>query len=131
MRVKKTAMLIVAAALMVLAAGPAVSRADTGPNKAVGLPVGTGPNGLGTAVGFLPTWPAGRNRFYGIRIQGVAPYVTRVRIRQQFGQGRVIYDGPVQPGQFIAFPDTSIIWNGYRSQNGSHMQGVKVLPRYR
>ncbi len=127
--IKKPATLLWAVALALLILSPVAALAQLGPTRPIGLPSSTG-RGLATAVGFQPSW-YGRGSFYGIRVVEVAPYVTRVVIRQQFGRKATIYDGPVSPGQFIPFSDTRIIWIGYRSRGGSHMNGIKVLPLYR
>ncbi len=96
----------------------------------IGLPVGGGPNGLTTSVGFQPSW-GGRGRFVGVRIERIVPGTFRVRIRRQFSGGGVLYDGPIRPGQFIRIDVTRIVWTAWKSTRGNHMNGIVVRAMYR
>lgn len=126
MRSKLFRVLMVAAVLLSVVV---LAQAAAAQPSELGLPASTG-NGLTTSVMFQPSW-GGQGRFAGIRIAWVDRYVTRVVIRQQFGAKTTYYNGPVTAGQVISFPDVRIVWTGYRSQHGSHMQGVRVVPLYR
>jgi hypothetical protein len=124
---KQLATAILCAAASFAAADAALAQSERTLLDPIGLPLGSGPNGLTTSVAFLAPCP--RGQFSGIVIDGLIPETSRIRIQEQWGTsppGRVLYDGSVRTGQFIPFTHVRIIWTGWKSGYGNHMTGIRV-----
>ena len=90
----------------------------------IGLPLGSSDSGLSTSVSFYA--PCRVGRLSGVVVDRMIPETTRIRIREQQAPGRVIYDGPAAVGQFIPFTTIWIVWTGWKSGYGNHMNGIWV-----
>lgn len=93
------------------------------------LPTGSGPQGSSTGIAF---WRSSANvpgTFQGIRIERMDPQITRVQVVDQFGNRAVLYDGPIQPGQFIPFTQLNVAWTAWSNTPGTN-GGVKALIVY-
>lgn len=90
----------------------------------IGLPLGSSAAGLSTSVSFYA--PCRVGRLSGVIVDSMIPETTRIRIREQQAPGRVIYDGPAAVGQFIPFTTIWIVWTGWKSGYGNHMNGIRV-----
>jgi hypothetical protein len=110
-------------AAIALAAGARAEGARTLQDP-IGLPLGSSATGLSTSVSFYA--PCRRGRLSGVVVDRMIPETTRIRIREQQAPGRVIYDGPVTVGQFIPFTTIWIVWTGWKSGYGNHMNGIWV-----
>jgi hypothetical protein len=122
---KKLAVAALCAIAALAAADAARAQGERYLQAPVGLP--SGPNGLGTAVYFLGPCP--RGVFSGVVIERMIPEAQRIRIQEQWGTGplgRILYDGPIAPGQFIPFTHVRVVWTGWKGGYGNNMNGIVV-----
>ncbi len=96
----------------------------------ISLPTGSGPQGYSTGVSFWPSSANTPGTFQGLRIESTDPKITRVQIVDQYGNRDVLYDGPIQPGQFIAFTERDVAWTAWTDTPGSNTGGVKAIIVY-
>lgn len=118
-----TTVAVAFAGVITVAAGARAEGARTLQDP-IGLPLGSSATGLSTSVSFYA--PCRRGRLSGLVVDRMIPETTRIRIREQQAPGRVIYDGPATVGQFIPFTTIWIVWTGWKSGYGNHMNGIWV-----
>ena len=105
-----------AAAIALIAGALASAPALAGPTTC--LPAGPGSNGLSTG------WNKGVYKAFRF----VQHRTTATRVIVEITNGAVIFDGAPTPGTVVNFAQghPSYRWPGFKSGNGTHMNGICV-----
>ena len=114
----------------IMAATIALSMPTAAAADEISLPTGSGAQGNSTGIAFWRSSANAPGTFQGIRIENMDPKITRVQIVDQYGNRDVLYDGPIQLGQFIPFTTLDVAWTAWSDTPGANGGGVKALIVY-
>lgn len=110
-----------AAAVGCFAASGASAQVVEEPNDQNGV-AGSAPQGLANGMNGY-SCPTMGGQFIGLRVTFVKPAVTRLRL-STFNGDQTLFDGAIQPGQFIALPVSSFVWTGFLAPNNGNDYGA-------